>query len=131
MSMHRLRLLSLTSRRRIAPLSPRASSNYSIRGPTRSGATTSKKLRTTAHALPTATREARHDRASPFWPACHRAGDEDGEQRVMTGIPFMITQAQKDALRARGLTDADILNITPGRAQEILTTTDTREVREF
>jgi hypothetical protein len=43
----------------------------------------------------------------------------------------MITQAQKDALRARGLSDEDVAQITPERAQEILTTTDTREVREF
>jgi Family of unknown function (DUF5906)/RepB DNA-primase from phage plasmid len=38
----------------------------------------------------------------------------------MTGIPAFITQAQKAALRARGLSDEDIRNIKPEEAQKIL-----------
>jgi hypothetical protein len=49
----------------------------------------------------------------------------------MTGIPFMITHAQKEALHARGLSDEEIARLTPQRAHEILTTPDAREVREF
>src|SRR5262249_34690335 len=38
----------------------------------------------------------------------------------MTGISFMITQAQKAALRARGLTDEEIANLEPEEAHKIL-----------
>jgi hypothetical protein len=36
------------------------------------------------------------------------------------GIPFMITAAMKEALRARGYSDDDIANMTPTQAHEIL-----------
>ena len=38
----------------------------------------------------------------------------------MAGIPAFITQAQKAALRARGLSDDDLLNITPEEAHKLL-----------
>jgi AAA domain-containing protein/DNA primase RepB-like protein len=38
----------------------------------------------------------------------------------MTGIPFMITQAMRAALHARGLTDNDITQLTPEAAQKKL-----------
>ena len=38
----------------------------------------------------------------------------------MTGIPAFITQAQKAALRARGLTDEEMFNITPEEAHKLL-----------
>jgi hypothetical protein len=40
---------------------------------------------------------------------------------VTGGIPFMITQAMKAALHARGLTDDEIAEIEPAKAHEILT----------
>jgi len=49
----------------------------------------------------------------------------------MSGISFMITQAQKEALYGRGLTDEEITQLTPERAHEILNTPDRRAVREF
>jgi hypothetical protein len=49
---------------------------------------------------------------------------------VTGGIPFMITQAMKAALHARGLTDDEIAEIEPAKAHEILTKPHPREVRE-
>jgi hypothetical protein len=49
----------------------------------------------------------------------------------MTGIPFLITQAMKAALRARGLPDEEIAELKPESAHEILAAPDKREVREF
>jgi hypothetical protein len=49
----------------------------------------------------------------------------------MNGIPFMVTQAMKAALHARGLTDEEIMQLVPEKAHEILTTPDKREIREF
>jgi RepB DNA-primase from phage plasmid len=49
----------------------------------------------------------------------------------MAGIPFMLTNVMKDALRSRGLTDAEIEQITPAEAQKLLLTPDARAVREF
>ena len=49
----------------------------------------------------------------------------------MTGIPFMVTQAMKAALHARGLTDDEIMQLVPEKAHEILTAPDKREIREF
>src|SRR5262245_859589 len=49
----------------------------------------------------------------------------------MAGIAFMVTNAMKDALRGRGLTDVEIEQITPEEAQKILLTADPRAVREF
>src|SRR6516165_1567723 len=48
----------------------------------------------------------------------------------MAGIPFMLTNAMKDALRSRGLTDDEIEKTTPAEAQKILLTPDPRAVRE-
>src|SRR5262249_52470549 len=52
---------------------------------------------------------------------------------VMSGasIPFMVTQAMKAALHARLLTDEQIAELTPKEAHEVLSTPDSREVREF
>jgi putative DNA primase/helicase len=49
----------------------------------------------------------------------------------MTGIPFMVTQAMKAALHARGLPDEAIAELKPEQAHEILARPDKREVREF
>jgi hypothetical protein len=49
----------------------------------------------------------------------------------MAGIPFMLTNAMKDALRSRGLTDDEIEKTTPAEAQKILLTPDQRAGREF
>src|SRR5262249_16310434 len=49
----------------------------------------------------------------------------------ISGIPFLITQAMKAALRARGLTDEAIAQLTPKQAHEILAKPDSREGREF
>jgi putative DNA primase/helicase len=38
----------------------------------------------------------------------------------MTGIPAFLTRAQKSALRARGLTDEEMFNITPEEAHKLL-----------
>src|SRR5262249_41806215 len=38
----------------------------------------------------------------------------------MTGIPFMLTQAQKEALRAQGLTNDEIAQLTPEQAHKRL-----------
>src|SRR5262249_52188427 len=51
--------------------------------------------------------------------------------RDMTGIPFMITQAMKAALHARGLVDDEIAELKPEQVHEILTKPNPREVREF
>jgi len=48
----------------------------------------------------------------------------------MAGIPFMLTNAMKDALRSRGLIDDEIEKTTPAEAQKILLTPDPRAVRE-
>src|SRR5215470_7045454 len=48
----------------------------------------------------------------------------------MAGIPFIITNAMKDALRSRGLTNVEIELLTPEEAQKILSTPDPRAVRE-
>src|SRR5262245_37262772 len=48
----------------------------------------------------------------------------------MAGVAFIITNAMKDALRSRGLTDVEIEQITPAEAQKILLTPDPRAVRE-
>lgn len=48
-----------------------------------------------------------------------------------SGIAFMLTGAMKTALRARGLTDIDIENLTPEDAHKILLTPDERAVRGF
>ena len=47
------------------------------------------------------------------------------------GIPFVMTNAMKDALRRRGLADADIDEITPEEAHKIILTPDERAVRDF
>ena len=47
------------------------------------------------------------------------------------GIPFVMTNAMKDALRRRGLADADIDEITPEEAHKIILTPDERTVRDF
>src|SRR5262249_16218334 len=47
----------------------------------------------------------------------HRAGQG---RHTMTGIPAFVTETQKAALRARGLSDEDLLNITPEQAHKIL-----------
>lgn len=49
----------------------------------------------------------------------------------MTGIPFMITQAMKDALHARGRPDDEIGQLTPEEAHKILSTPDLRAVVDF
>src|SRR5262249_9544420 len=49
----------------------------------------------------------------------------------MAGIAFIVTNAMKDALRGRGLTDAEIEQTTPEEAHKILLTPDPRTVREF
>jgi hypothetical protein len=49
----------------------------------------------------------------------------------MNGIPFMVTQAMKAALHARGLTDEEIMQLVPEKAHEILMAPDKREIREF
>ena len=38
----------------------------------------------------------------------------------MNGIPFMVTQAMKAALRARGLTEEEIAQLKPEEAHKIL-----------
>src|SRR6516165_8011981 len=48
----------------------------------------------------------------------------------MAGVAFIITNAMKDALRSRGLTDVEIGQLTPAEAQKILSTPDPRAVRE-
>jgi hypothetical protein len=48
---------------------------------------------------------------------------------VMAGVAFMITNAMKEALRSRGLTDDEIEKTTPAEAQKILLTADPRAVR--
>jgi len=47
------------------------------------------------------------------------------------GIPFLITQAMKAALRTRGYNDEEIAQLTPKQAHEILAKPDSREGREF
>jgi hypothetical protein len=47
------------------------------------------------------------------------------------GVPFMITSAMKEALRHRGLADADIEQMTPGDAHSLLMTPDPHAVRRF
>ena len=47
------------------------------------------------------------------------------------GIAFMITNAMKEALRHRGLADADIEQMTPGEAHKLLLTPDPYAVRRF
>jgi hypothetical protein len=50
----------------------------------------------------------------------------------MTGIPFMITEAQKQQLRGRGFYEAQIRNFTPVQAHEILfATPDRHEAERF
>src|SRR5262249_41163012 len=53
------------------------------------------------------------------------------EAPTRASVPFLITDAMKDALRARGLSDEEIAQLTPERAHEILNKPDSREVREF
>src|SRR5262245_39975245 len=48
----------------------------------------------------------------------------------MAGVAFIITNAMKDALRSRGLTEVEIGQLTPEEAQKILSTPDPRAVRE-
>src|SRR5215467_11303177 len=48
----------------------------------------------------------------------------------MAGMPFMLTNAMKDALRSRGLPEVEIEQLTPEEAQKILSTPDPRAVRE-
>ena len=50
---------------------------------------------------------------------------------INSGVAFMITNAMRGALRARGFTDADIKNMKPGEAHAILLTPDERAVRGF
>ena len=47
------------------------------------------------------------------------------------GVPFMITNPMKIALRARGFTDSDIAQMTPEDAHKILLTPDERAARGF
>jgi RepB DNA-primase from phage plasmid len=56
---------------------------------------------------------------------------EHREERVMTGIPFVLTTRMKDGLRHRGLADADIERMTPGEAHKLLMTPDPHAVRDF
>jgi len=49
----------------------------------------------------------------------------------MSGIPFMITQAMKEALYTRGLAAEEISELKPERAHELLAAPDKREVCEF
>src|SRR6516225_8065709 len=53
---------------------------------------------------------------------------ESGPGPNISGIPFLITQKMKTALRARGLTDEEIAQLTPKQAHEILAKPDSREV---
>jgi hypothetical protein len=48
----------------------------------------------------------------------------------MASVAFIITNAMKDALRSRGLTNVEIEQLTPEQAQKILSTPDPRAVRE-
>jgi hypothetical protein len=48
-----------------------------------------------------------------------------------SGIAFMITNAMKEALRHRGLADADIERMTPGEAHKLLLTPNPYAVRRF
>jgi hypothetical protein len=50
---------------------------------------------------------------------------------MSASIPFMVTRAMKAALHARLLTDEQIAELTPKEAHEVLSTPDSREVREF
>jgi hypothetical protein len=50
---------------------------------------------------------------------------------INSGVAFMITNAMRGALRARGFSDGDIKNMRPGEAHEILLTPDERAVRGF
>jgi hypothetical protein len=46
--------------------------------------------------------------------------DGEGDAATIASVPFMITSAMKERLRARGLSDDAIANLTPARAHEIL-----------
>jgi hypothetical protein len=50
---------------------------------------------------------------------------------VTDGIPFVMTNTMKAALRHRGLADADIDEMAPEEAHKILLTPDERAVRDF
>jgi hypothetical protein len=43
-----------------------------------------------------------------------------GPEQLSQGIPFVMTNAMKEALRGRGLSDEEIANLTPAQAHEIL-----------
>jgi hypothetical protein len=43
-----------------------------------------------------------------------------GKEQSSQGIPFVITNAMKQALRGRGLSEEKILKLTPAQAHEIL-----------
>jgi hypothetical protein len=45
-----------------------------------------------------------------------------GREQSSQGIPFLITNAMKEALRGRGLSREEIANLTPEQAHEILDT---------
>ena len=49
----------------------------------------------------------------------------------MIGIPFVMTNAMKDALRRCGLAEADIDEMTPTEARKLLETPDPHAVRMF
>ena len=50
---------------------------------------------------------------------------------MTNGIPFMVTTAMKEALRQRGLADADIKGMTPAEAHKLLLSPDPHTVHAF
>ena len=50
----------------------------------------------------------------------NNSASSNGEARTVGSIPFMITRAAKEQLRVHGFSDAQIANLTPQQAREIL-----------
>jgi hypothetical protein len=49
-----------------------------------------------------------------------RQQQQTEQEHPSHGVPFMITRTMKEALRARGMSDDEIANLTPSQAHEIL-----------
>jgi hypothetical protein len=60
------------------------------------------------------------DCAADYWAGWSRQAGQAGAPGTIASVPFMITRAMKDRLRALGLADADIAGLTPQQAHELL-----------